>query len=247
MKNKSLTMMAAIAALCVSSAHAQTPPDVVVDTKSATEAPYAVDSRDVLVRNSTGLCWRTGSWTLEAASKVRVVGSEFPVGCYCDKSLLPKETCEAKVVAAAPVPPAPAPAPAPVPVPQSSKVTIPTDTLFAFDKAVLTSAGKDKLNSFAEQLKGIKLEAVVAVGHTDRIGSTEYNQKLSEKRAAAVKAYLVEQGVEAQRIFIEGRGESQPTTGDQCKDLGKESGRNKKLVECLQPDRRVDIEAVGAR
>jgi OOP family OmpA-OmpF porin len=141
------------------------------------------------------------------------------------------------------------PPPAPAPVPTSEKVTIPTDTLFEFDRATLTPAGQDKLTAFSDQLKTLNLEAVVAVGHTDRIGSTQYNQALSERRAAAVKEFLVTKGgVEASRVFIEGRGESQPTTGEQCKaGKGAENGRNRGLVQCLAPDRRVDIEAVGTR
>lgn len=238
---------AAIALISMGSLHAQTQTgDIVVDTQqSAATVPYVLDSQRVIVRNSTGQCWRTGFWTVEAAAQTKVVGSQFPAGCACDEPLMPAGTCTAPAVAV--VAPTPVPPP-PAPVPTSEKVTIPTDTLFEFDRAVLTPAGQDKLTAFSDQLKTLNLEAVVAVGHTDRIGSTQYNQALSERRAKAVKSFLVSRGVEEGRVFIEARGESQPVTGDQCNNIkGSESGRNRSLVQCLAPDRRVDIEAVGTR
>ena len=249
MKPQHLSWLSAAVALCVSaSVHAQaTPADqpLKVDRAGSGPVPYLLDSQDIITRNNFGQCWRTGYWTVELAANTKVVGSEFPAGCACDGDLMPVGTCTPK---AAPVaqPPAPAVVP-PAPVPTSEKVTIPTDTLFAFDKAVLTPEGKDKLKTYADQLKALNLEAVVAVGHTDRIGTEKYNKTLSEKRAASVKAYLSELGVPADRIFTEGRGESQPTTGTQCDAKGKEGARNKSLIECLAPDRRVDIESVGTR
>jgi OOP family OmpA-OmpF porin len=95
--------------------------------------------------------------------------------------------------------------------------------------------------------KAIKLEVVIAVGHADRIGDDKYNQALSERRAAAVKSYLVGKGIEANRVYAEGKGEKQPVTGDKCKNMGAENVKNKKLVECLQADRRVDIEVIGTK
>ncbi|MGC4060942.1 MAG: OmpA family protein [Aquabacterium sp.] len=220
-------------------------PSVIVDP-GATASPYAVDSRGALVRSNTEQCWRTGSWTAEDAASTKVVGSEFPVGCYCDKELMPQGVCEPKPVAVTPAP-APAPAPAaPQPAPLvPDKVSVPADALFAFDKAVLTPAGRSQLSTYADKLKALNLESVVAVGHTDRIGSEAYNQKLSERRAAAVKAFLIEQGVPADKVFSEGRGKTQPVTGDQCQKMGRENAANHKLVACLAPDRRVEVEAVG--
>jgi len=84
---------------------------------------------------------------------------------------------------------------------------------------------------------------IIAVGHTDRLGSDAYNQKLSEKRAAAVKTYLVGKGIEANKVYTEGKGEKQPKTGTTCKGEKK----TKALVDCLQPDRRVDIEIIGTQ
>ena len=84
---------------------------------------------------------------------------------------------------------------------------------------------------------------ILAVGHTDRIGSDAYNQKLSERRAASVKQYLVSKGIDANRVYTEGKGKKNPVTKpDQC--TGKKSA---KVIACLQPDRRVDIELIGTR
>jgi len=91
--------------------------------------------------------------------------------------------------------------------------------------------------------KQIKLEVIIAVGHTDRIGSDAYNQKLSERRAASVKSYLVSKGVEANRVYTEGKGEKQPVTQPgQCP-----GAKSAKVIACLQPDRRVDIELIGTK
>ena len=101
--------------------------------------------------------------------------------------------------------------------------------------------GKEKLNEVAMKAGEINLEVVIAVGHADRIGSAAYNQKLSEKRAATVKTYLVSKGVPANRVYTEGKGSKQPVTQPgQCK-----GGKSAKVIACLQPDRRVDIEIIG--
>jgi len=198
----------------------------------AQERVYVIDQRDVVVKSANGLCWRTGYWTPAAAAK-------DPAGCECDKDLLPKEVCEPKM-AAAPAPAAPAAA---GPKPSGEKITVAADALFDFNKAVLRPAGKEKLDELVSKAKAIKLEVILAVGHTDRIGGDAYNQKLSEKRAAAVKEYLVAKGIEANRVYTEGKGEKQPVTGDKCKGTAK----TKALIDCLQPDRRVDIEVIGTK
>lgn len=213
------------------------------------QSPYVIDSQRVVVRSGTGLCWRTGFWTPELAAQTQIVGSTRPVGCYCDEAALPKAVCNPPPPPVVVAPPAPAvtPPPPPPPVLRSEKITINADTLFAFDKAQLSTQGRSTLDEFLGKLKGLNLEAIVAIGHTDRIGTSAYNAKLSEARARTVKDYLVNQGqIAGERVFVEGRGESQPVTQD-CVNLGKEVGSNRKLVDCLQPDRRVDIEAVGSR
>ena len=194
----------------------------------AQERVYVIDQRDVVAKSGFGLCWRTGYWTPAAAAK-------DPAGCECDKDLLPKEVCEPKTAAPA--------APVAAPKPAGEKITVAADALFDFNKATLRPEGKAKLDELVGKAKAIKLEVILVVGHTDRIGSDAYNQKLSEKRAAAVKEYLVAKGIEANRVYTEGKGEKQPVTGDKCKGNAK----TKALIDCLQPDRRADIEIIGTK
>ena len=201
-------------------------------TAVAQERVYLIDQRDVVAKSGFGLCWRDGYWTPAAAAADKA-------GCECDKDLLPKETCEPKSMAAAP---AAAPKAA-GPKPTGEKITVAADALFDFNKAVLRPEGKAKLDELVSKAAAIKLEVILAVGHTDRIGGDAYNQKLSEKRAAAVKEYLVAKGIEANRVYTEGKGEKQPVTGDKCKGNAK----TKALIDCLQPDRRVDIEVIGTK
>jgi OOP family OmpA-OmpF porin len=137
--------------------------------------------------------------------------------------------------------------PVPAPKPAAAKVTLAADALFDFDKATLRPEGKAKLDDLGAKAKQLKIEVVIAVGHADRIGDDKYNQALSERRAAAVKDHLVSKGIEANRVYAEGKGEKQPVTGDKCKNMGADNASNKKLVECLQADRRVDIEVIGTK
>ncbi len=191
---------------------------------------YLTDSRNVIAKSGFGLCWRTAQWSPAMAVE------------ECDPGLVKKEAPPAPK-AAEPVKPAPAPAPAPAPKPAAMKVTLGADALYDFNKAVLRADGKAKLDELAAKMKDVKLEVIIAVGHADRFGSVKYNQKLSEKRAESVKAYLVSKGIEPNRIYTEGKGKSQPVTkADQCK--GKKS---KKVIDCLQPDRRVEIEVIGTK
>ena len=141
----------------------------------------------------------------------------------------------------------PAPKPEAKPKPVAEKVTFAADVLFDFDKAVIKPEGKSKLDDLSNKIKGVSLEVVIAIGHADRIGTDMYNQRLSVQRAEAVKAYLVSRAVEANRVYTEGKGEKQSVTGDKCRKMGAENGRNKKLVDCLAPDRRVEIEVIGTR
>ena len=192
----------------------------------AQERVYVIDQRDVVAKSGFDLCWRTGYWTPAAAAK-------DPAGCQCDKDLIPKEVCE---------PPAPA-APVAAPKPTGEKITVAADALFDFNKAVLRPEGKAKLDELVAKANAIKLEVILVVGHTDRIGSAQFNQGLSERRAAAVKTYLVSKGIEANRVYTEGKGKTQPVTGDKCKG----NAATKALIECLQPDRRADIEVIGTK
>lgn len=218
------------------------------DVSGAPNAPaYVQDARGNIVFDPFGLCWRTPWWTPELAAK----GGPTGAGCACDKAVLPKEVCEppapapaaapraAAPAAPAPAPapaakPAPAPAPAPAAAPTSEKVTFAADAFFDFDKAVLKPEGKAKLNDLVSKLAGVNLEVIVGVGHTDSVGSDAYNDKLSMRRAQAVKAYLVGKGIEANRIYTEGKGERQPIA-----DNRTSAGRAK--------NRRTEIEVVGTR
>ncbi len=191
---------------------------------------YLADQRGAPVRSGAGLCWRTGYWTPAMATQ------------ECDPELLPKKAAPAAAVTPAPrtAPPAPAATPKPV----SKKMTLSAETLFDFDKAVLRPEGKSKLGELVASLKPVDIEVVIVTGHTDRIGSDSYNLKLSQRRAESVKAYLASKGVPAERIKAEGKGKAQPITkSGQCKGRKKTT----KLIRCLQPDRRVEIEVVGTR
>jgi OOP family OmpA-OmpF porin len=213
--------------------------DIVIKDMNRGPVPYVIDQRGVVARSGTGLCWRTGFWTPELAAKY----SE--AGCACDKDLLPKEVCEPPPP---PKPAEPAPPPPPAPKPAAEKVTLAADFLFDFDKAVLKPEGQKALDDVVGKAQGMKLETIISVGYTDYIGSDKYNQKLSERRAEAVKSYMVSKGIEANRIYTEGKGEANPVTAGKCDTVkGPRNRTNKKLIECLQPDRRVQIEVIGTR
>ena len=106
--------------------------------------------------------------------------------------------------------------------------------LFDFDKAVIKPEGKSKLDDLASKMKDINLEVVIAIGHADATGTDEYNQRLSVRRAESVKAYFVSKGIEANRVYTEGKGEKQPVADNKTRD-----GRAK--------NRRTEIEVIGTR
>lgn len=126
--------------------------------------------------------------------------------------------------------------------PAGAKVTLSADTLFDFDKSTLKPEGKAALDAVIKSAQGMKVEIFAVVGYTDRIGTKEYNLALSDRRAAAVKAYFVSRGIPADAIITQGRGKANPVTGDTCKgQVGK------KLISCLQPDRRAVVEIIGTK
>ncbi len=183
-------------------------------------------------KNGTNeLCWRDSNWTPATAHP------------SCDGALKPPAPAPVPAPPPPPaMPPAAAPAPAPVkpppaaaPVaPASEKVTFAADAFFDFDKSVLKPEGRAKLDELVSKMGGINLEVVIAVGHTDSIGTDAYNQRLSIRRSEAVKAYLVGKGIERNRVYTEGKGEKQPVA-----DNKTAAGRAK--------NRRVEIEVVGTR
>ena len=199
---------------------------------------------DLVWKNGTNeLCWRDANWTPATAA------------AGCDGAIVAKPAAAAPAAApapaarpaapaapaarpaapaAAPAPAAAAPRPAAPPPAAATKVTYAADAFFDFDKSVLKAEGKAKLDDLVGKVKGINLEVIIAVGHTDSVGSDAYNQKLSVKRSDAVKAYLVTKGIEKNRVYTEGKGEKQPVA-----DNKTSAGRSK--------NRRVEIEVVGTR
>ena len=177
-------------------------------------------------RNGDGsLCWRDANWTPATAAP------------GCDGAIVP--AAPAAVIPTPPpvvvVPPAP-PVVAPVVPPPTvaTKVTFAADAFFDFNKSVVKPEGKAKLDDLVGKIKDINLEVIIAVGHTDSVGSDAYNQKLSVRRSEAVKAYLVSKGIEKNRVYTEGKGEKQPVADN-------------KTAEGRAKNRRVEIEVVGTR
>jgi OOP family OmpA-OmpF porin len=182
-------------------------------------------------KNGTGeFCWRDASWTPATAAEA------------CDGALKPAPMAAPAPAPAPPppppppaaAPPAPPPPPPPPPAPTSEKVTFAADAFFDFGKSALKPEAKAKLDDLVAKTAGVNLEVIIAVGHTDNVGSDAANQKLSVARAEAVKAYLVSKNVEKNRVYTEGKGEKQPVADN-------------KTAEGRAKNRRVEIEVVGTR
>lgn len=183
---------------------------------------------------------KTKTWILLAALL-------YLAGCATQEEPKPAPAPAPEAAPAAAPAPAPAPAPPEAVKPVAEKVRIPAQVLFDFDKAMIKPEGKSILDDLAAKARAVSIETVVVTGHADRIGSDAYNLKLSTRRADATKAYLVANGFAASRVYAEGKGEAQPVTGDKCRNMGAGNRRNRKLIACLQPDRRVEIEIIGTR
>ena len=195
-----------------------------------------VQSSGAAVKSLFGLCWHTGYWTPAMAIT------------ECDPDLVPKP---AAPTPAAPPPapraaPAIVPAPAPAPAAAAPKrcdatISFLSDEVFEFGKAVLTKAAAAKLDRdvVAKLPQCATIELVLVSGYTDRLGSQQYNQKLSEKRADAVKAYLIKKGVDASKVDTMGMGKTLQIKS--CPD-GKD---RKALIACLAPNRRAVVEIKG--
>ena len=202
----------AVAAVATSGAMAQT-----VDNWRATDG--------TVWKNGTNeLCWRDAFWTPATAAK-DCDGALKPVVAHAPVAQ-PEKAPEAK-------PATPAVVPVPV-APTSEKVTYAADAFFDFDKSTLKPEAKAKLDDLVSKTGGINLEVIIAVGHTDAIGSDAYNQKLSVQRAESVKSYLVSKGLEKNRVYTEGKGKKQPIADN-------------KTAEGRAKNRRVEIEVVGTR
>lgn len=207
-------------------AFAQTTTDIQAKPNSA----YVQDGRGNIVRDPYGLCWRSGYWTPADA----VPG--------CDGELIPPVVKPiAPPVAATPAPvSAPAPVAPPPPKRCDFSVTLQSDETFEFNKATLTEAAKKRIETdvMSKLAACGKIDIVIVTGHTDRLGTQQYNQKLSDKRAEAVAAYLKDKGVSAPLDTL-GVGKTQSIKS--CSD----SLKRKELIECLAANRRVVIEARG--
>eukprot|EP01032_Pedospumella_encystans_P010014 gene10014-11739_t len=221
LKRKNMKKLSKVAMLLASAALATAASAQTVDN-------WRNGSGELVWKNGTQeLCWRDANWTPATAA------------AGCDGAIVaPKAAAPAPApaapAAAAPAPKAAAPAAAAPAPAAATKVTYAADAFFDFDKSVLKAEGKAKLDDLVGKVKGINLEVIIAVGHTDSVGADGYNQKLSVKRSDAVKAYLVSKGIEKNRVYTEGKGEKQPVA-----DNKTSAGRSK--------NRRVEIEVVGTR
>ena len=177
-------------------------------------------TNELVWKNGTNeLCWRDSNWTPATAAP------------GCDGAIVSAPAAAPAVPPVAAAPTAVAPV---APPPAATKITYAADAFFDFDKSVIKPEGKAKLDDLIGKIQGINLEVIIAVGHTDSVGSDTYNQKLSVRRSEAVKAYLVSKGIEKNRVYTEGKGEKQPVADN-------------KTAEGRAKNRRVEIEVVGTR
>ncbi len=190
----------------------------------ANVTPNLQDSQGAAVKDGQGACVVTSGQDLPECTGARPAPAA------------PKPAAPAAPAGpAAPSAPAAPAAPArPAPASVRQAVVIQADALFDFDKSVVRPDGKKSIDDALAKIRGVDLEMVIATGHTDSIGTDAYNQKLSERRAAAVKDYLVSKGVPSSKITTIGKGESQPVATN-------------KTSEGRQKNRRVDIEFKGVR
>lgn len=225
--SKVAVLLASAALSAPLASFAQTGQPTAEEFKAASGANQWRDASGTPWRDGPGTeCWRDSNWTPATAHP------------FCDGAAKPPPPPPPPAPAPAAAPPAPPPPapppPPPAPRPAAQKVTYAADTFFDFDKYNLKPEGKAKLDDLVEKTKAINLEVIIAVGHTDSIGTAEYNQKLSERRANTVKEYLVSKGIEKNRIYTEGKGEKDPIATNSTAE-----GRAK--------NRRVEIEVVGTR
>ena len=197
---------------------------------------YLTDTQGGIVRAiGAGVCVRTSQWTPALAV------------AECDPDLVKKPAPPPPKPAAKPeAKPAPKPEAKPKPAkPQMMNIERKIELQgMPFDKAEMTPDNVKELDKFLADLKPVTLGAVIVTGHTDRIGSLKYNQRLSERRAVVVKDYITSKGIDPKLIFWEGKAFKQPIPVTKfCSNKMK----RKQLIECLAPNRRVTVEAVGVQ
>lgn len=209
------------------------------NAQAANKSPrgYWVDSSGNIVHSGTGLCVRTGTWvpadavvpgcdgvplqSAEAAKENKTAPASAQT-TSSDPVMEPAASKSEETSKAAVVPPS------------IAKVSLTTDTSFGFDKATLRPEGMDRLKKLQAELQNAKVDSIIATGHTDSIGKASYNKKLSLRRAQAVKDYLVSLGLPSERIFIDGKGATQPVASNKTSQ-----GRAR--------NRRVDVEVIGTK
>ena len=190
---------------------------------SVNTGAYVTDSSGAIVKSDFGLCWRTSSWTPQTAIR------ECDPGLFRDEVVVQQvETIRAPEVSPIPV------------IADKAPINIIFETYFNFDRAQLKESSRDRLSVIARKIKELNIEVINLTGHADRIGSDEYNQSLSERRADIVKQYLVGLGVAENKIFTEAKGETQPKVN--CDGV-----KSAKVITCLAPNRRVEIEVIGSK
>ena len=202
-----------------------------LSSDTSNSGAYLTDSAGNAVRGGAGECWRAGIWTPALANLVGcdgVMAKALPV-------VSPAEAPEQLATSPTETDVVPEQAMDSTSTQEASeKISFDTETLFDFDKSTLKNEGRQRLDLLASRLMDSVVQVVVALGHTDSMGTQAYNQQLSEKRARAVADYLSNKGIPNEKIFTEGRGGSQPIASN-----SSEAGR--------ALNRRVDIEVVTAR
>jgi OmpA-OmpF porin, OOP family len=207
--------------------------------QSITNDGYARDMSSDVVKSAFGLCWHSGQWT------------ESKAIAECDPDAAPKPVrVEARPTAPAFEPkvveaPSPAPAPAPIvaaPIPTAvalpararQAITLGADASFDTGKADLKSEGQAKLDQLVAKLREVSFDSITVTGHTDNVGGDAANQKLSLRRANAVKQYLASHGIDAQKVKTSGRGKTSPVA-------------NNKTAQGRAKNRRVEVVITGTR
>lgn len=157
----------------------------------------------------------------------------------------PQPPAEGKV-AAQPEAPKPEPKPEPPAPPKPvAEEPLGATVLFDYNRADVRAEEAAKLDEFAARLQGRATDRLEVVGHADRIGGDAYNLALARRRAEAVRDYLAGKVAEVKSARIDAKGEAEPVSGDACRNMGPESRKNRKLIECLQHDRRAELRLPG--